>query len=119
MIYRIVIPNWRPSNLNAMHRVHWAARGRMKRADREMIAAYAKLAETPWAKTKRRVSMEITITGRQQSTDPDALWKSTLDGLVACGLLEDDSAEWCELGGVSHTRGDKTETIIVLEDILA
>ena len=116
MTYRITIPDFRFTPLNQLG-WHWGKRSRLKKQDRDFVWAYSLLLGIPQATTKRRVSLEITITGRQQETDPDALWKSCLDALVKNSRLMDDSAKWCELGTVTYTRGEKTETVIVLEDI--
>jgi hypothetical protein len=49
--------------------------------------------------------------------DPDGIWKSLCDALVAAGLLVDDSARWCELGSFTQTRGAAKATRIVLTDL--
>lgn len=117
MIHRIVIPDFRFTSINQMHSsVHWAKRAKLKKKDREYIWAFAKDQRVPQASGKRKVSIEVVITGRQQETDPDALWKSCLDALVHCGMLVDDKDRWCELGIVTYTKGDCTQTTVILED---
>ena len=37
---------------------------------------------------KRRVGLTITLPPRQRAWDADALWKSLLDGLTACGAIQ-------------------------------
>ena len=82
-----------------------------------MVAAYAKLADIHPAVGKRRVSLEITLVGRQRKTDPMAHAKSLLDSLVRCRMLIDDCAEFMEWGGVTWDRGSEGKTVIVLEDL--
>lgn len=92
-------------------------RSRMKKSDREMVAGYARLAEVPKAKRKRRVRLTIVLGPRQRGADPDAFWKGLLDSLVAAELLVDDSKEWVELAPVEYERGKERATRIVLEDM--
>ncbi len=118
MIYHIVIDGFRFTSLNVMNSAkHWGKRSRLKKIDRDFVWAYSKSQFIPQAAGKRRVSLEVFITGRQKETDPDALWKSCLDALVKCAMLIDDTAEYCELGTVVHHKAEETKTIIVLEDI--
>ena len=118
MIHRITIPDFRFVTLNEMNSAkHWGKRARLKQRDREFVWAYSKQQDTPQATGKRRVSLEITLRGRGQVTDPDALWKSCNDALVLCDMLVDDSAKWCELGTVTHVCGEECQTVIILEDL--
>ncbi len=89
---------------------------KLKRADRQWVGTYAMLRDIPKALGKRRVSLEVVITGRQQETDPDALWKSCLDCLVHARLLVDDSPRYCELGAVAYRRDGEPGTTVVLEE---
>lgn len=113
----IKIPNWRPANLNSLFRCHWSVRNRKKKADAQMIQAYAMA--IPKATGKRRVGLHIVLHGSQQAADPDAYWKSLLDGLVKCSLLVDDSSQYCELSPPTYERGKKSYsgTTIILEDL--
>lgn len=117
--HRFFVPHWRPSSLNSMIGRHWGVVAKLKRADRIMVGTYAKIRDVPRATRKRQVSLEIVLCGRQQETDPDALYKSLLDSLVHARLLVDDSPKYCSLGPVSFARGTKEEagTTIVLEDL--
>lgn len=116
-VHRIVIPGWHPARLNQWDGRHWSVRSRLKKADRELVGVYAKLARIPLAMGKRRVSLRITLGPRQRAGDPDAFWKSTLDALVHAGLLVDDNRQNVELGRVDFDRGPARATAIALEDI--
>jgi hypothetical protein len=111
----ITIPNWRPTSLNKLMRMHWAARNKLVKADKALIAAYS--IGKPKAEGKRRVSLHIVLSGRQRATDPDNNHKLINDGLVSCGMLVDDTVEFVEIGTVAFSRGNVTETIIKLEDL--
>jgi hypothetical protein len=117
MIHKITIPYWRPAALNTLMRSHWSTSGKLKKSDANIISAYAFCAGIPKATGKRRVSLEITLTGLQRQTDPDSYQKSTLDGLVKCGMLLEDNAASVEWGGVSYDRIGEAKTTIVLEDL--
>ena len=117
------IPNWHPSRLNQLLNSHWAKAGRLKKQDRKMIAAYAKMNRLTGAirveglGIKRRVELHLTLAPRQRAGDPDAYWKSTLDALVKCGLLVDDNRQWCEIVSPTFERGPAQATRITLTDI--
>lgn len=116
--HRVVIPDWRPWPDNKLAGgIHWATRKDRKGRDKNMVAAYARIAGTPKATGKRRVQLEIVLSGRQKKTDPMAYAKSLLDSLVHCGLLVDDTTEYVEWIPPVYRRGDETVTTIVLTDI--
>ncbi len=115
--HRLTIPNWRPTMKNAFIGRHWAVKAKLKRADREMVAAYAMLSRIPTATGKRRVSLEVVLTGRQKQCDEDAFWPSLLDALVECGQLVDDSPKWLTLGGVTYRRDGEPGTTIILDEV--
>lgn len=117
MIHRFTIPNWRPARDNELINCHWRTKHKRKKADAETVGVYAMVAKVPPAIDKRRVSLEITLKGRQQQADPLAYAKSLLDALVACRLLIDDKAQFMEWAGVMYKRGKDAGTTIVLEDI--
>jgi hypothetical protein len=111
---RIELGHLPDPDLNPNKRLHWSELSRAKRAAKELamglVFEQGKPA-TPYAKT------HITITWvakHKIRRDPDNLFASMkpyIDGLVASGLLIDDSAV-----NVSYTiryeRGDKDNTII-------
>jgi hypothetical protein len=124
--YTLRIPNWTPTLTNRLLSMHWGASGRAKRLDAQMIAAYAKMRGiysarsgpiVPFCGIKRRVSLEVHGWSRGRKPDPDAFWKSLLDGLVKADLLVDDSAQWCECGPVQIVQDTEKYTVIKLEDI--
>lgn len=121
MIHKITIPNWRPVRDNQIAGgIHWSKRKKLKDGDAQMVAVYARQADAPHALGKRRVSLEIVLTGRQQETDPLAYCKSLFDALVKCRMLIDDSAQFVVWGGTTYTRasrGVRGSTTIVLEDM--
>jgi Holliday junction resolvase RusA-like endonuclease len=112
----MVIPDWRPATLNELMSNRFRA-ARLKKADRKIIAGYARLAGTPKATGKRRVSVEVTRSGRMKEIDPDGIWKSLNDALVHAGLLVDDNSRLCELGTFTQPKGDRKSTRIILEDL--
>jgi hypothetical protein len=115
-VHTLTVPSWHPSTVNALMR---SVRGRirLKKQDRELITVYARLAGVPRAEGRRRISLNITLGPGQRACDPDAYWKSLLDGLVVAGLLVDDNRNWCELGEVRFDRGPARATTITLEEL--
>jgi hypothetical protein len=112
------IEGWRPPSLNTLMRGKISDRIRLGKAARERIAWEARLADVRGTVSiRRRVSLAITLSGRQRATDIDSMWKATLDGLVSAGLIVDDSARWCAIGDLSFGRGEATSTRIILEDM--
>lgn len=70
------------------------------------------------ADKKRSVQLEIILKPKQRAADGDAYWKSSLDALVACGQLMNDSHVWCELLPVKYSRDPCWGTVINLTDIV-
>jgi hypothetical protein len=116
-VYTLTIPGWQPARVNQWDGRHWAVRARAKKADRELVGAYARLAGIPPASGKRRVSLTLTLAPRQRAGDPDAYFKSLLDALVHAGPLLDDNRQGVELGGVEFERGAEHATRVLLEDL--
>lgn len=116
-VYELRIADWMPTPLNRLLGAHWGTRARLKRHDRELISYEVQIQGVRSATGKRRVSVCITLPPRRRAVDPDAIWKVLLDSLVRAQLLVNDSARWCELGGVEFSRGEKLETVIRLEDV--
>lgn len=115
MPWKLEIPQWIPHRINEWEGRHWRVKHRLKREDRDFVAAYALQQQIPKATRKRTVSLALTLV-RMQGLDPDAFWKSTLDALVACGLLVDDSQDWVNLGPVVIAKGKQRGTIITLSE---
>jgi hypothetical protein len=114
--WEVVLP-FHPTRLNVLMRMHWSRRGRTAADEALVIGWSCNLAGVPPAKGKRRVSMRLTLAGRDKRSDPDARWKTTLDGLVKAGRLVDDSARWVELGPVEFERGAERKTTLFIEDV--
>ena len=114
--WTIDIPRFHPTPLNKLLG-SWRRAGRLKKADREMIGTYARLAGVPRATGKRRVSLMLTLAKGQRACDPDSPWKSVLDSLVACGLLLDDRRQTVEIGAIEFVRGPQSATRIILDDL--
>jgi len=115
--HTLTIEAWRPTSLNVSLRKHHHARAASLRKLADLIAVEAYRQTIPKAAGRRRVSLRVTLSGRQKPLDGDNAWKQLLDALTRCGLLVDDSAAWCELGPVAFERGDATRTEITLEDM--
>ena len=114
--YVLTIPGWHPTPLNKLINCHWGTAAKRKKKDRQTIAFANFDAGIPPATGKRRVTIRIVLGKGQRACDPDAYQKTTLDSLVACNLLRDDSRTWCELAPIEFERG-KRATVIKLEDI--
>jgi len=115
--HTLVIPGWMPASDNQF-KGHWSKRHRLKRTDRQWVAIGAAVQDIPLAKGKRRVSIIATSDQRGgRLPDPQNLLKSALDALVRCGLLVDDSADWCEVMPPRVERGPERQTMIVLSDV--
>lgn len=112
----LTIPGYQPVTLNSLMGCNPYTIHRKKQADKKKIAGEAVLAGIPKAWCRRAVALTIILGPRQRAADPDAFWKATLDSLVSCGLLVDDSRQWVRLGAVDFERGERG-TIIALEDI--
>lgn len=116
--HALTVPDWLPTRLNELLRMHWAVRRRALKAEAELVAGYAIQARVPKAEGKRRVSVTFHAPGGRgaKTGDSDARLKGLLDSLVKCGLLVDDSPKWCLLGAVECVKGEK-KTVVVLEDV--
>lgn len=113
----LIIPGWTPTLLNAFLGRHWGVGHAKKKIDAELIGTYAVAQALTKASGKRRVSLELHGWKRGRLPDPDAVWKSLLDGLVACRLLIDDSPNWCEIVSPVYIRDAIWQTTITLEDL--
>lgn len=117
MTYRLKIEQWSPALLNKLMRGTIRARIRLERIDRNMIMGYCLLNRVPRAQGRRRVDMTVTLPPKGREADVDALWKSTLDGLVHAGMLIDDHRQYCQMGDVKYDRGPERATLIELTDL--
>jgi hypothetical protein len=110
------IPHWHPTPLNKLLGNHHKA-GRRKRADRDMVMAYAHLSRLPQATGKRRIILEIILDKGMRKCDPDAYWKSLLDALQQAKLLVNDSDRWVVTDPPTYSRGRVWGTRVVLMDL--
>ena len=115
MTHTLTLDRWLPARLNALLRMHWAARKRHQCASDTLVACTALAQRVPRATSRRRVSV-LFRQPRGPLADPDARLKQLLDALVHAGLLRDDRPEWCELGSITSERGPMT-TVVTLEDV--
>jgi hypothetical protein len=118
LIYTLMIPGWSPTPLNQLMGAHWGKAHARKMADRDMLARACLAYGVQAAAGKRRVDMLVVLPKGVRATDPDSLWKATLDGLVGLGALKNDSKDWLELGRVEFARGEGLCTYLTLEDRL-
>jgi Holliday junction resolvase RusA-like endonuclease len=119
MVHRIVIPNWQPARLNQFADKSWHVRSRLKAADKNMVAHYARQADVAPPEGRRKVSLVVVLRKGQRAPDTDAYWKSLLDALVKAGVLIDDNRNGCLTGDVEfqRSRDDGCETTIIVEDV--
>lgn len=115
------ISQWHPTPLNVLLE-HPMKAHRFKKQDGQFIAAYGFRQRISHAKRKRRVDLHVVLQPGQRGCDPDAYWKSTLDGLVNSRLLVNDNTQWCKQGDVTFGRAPKAEpdawgTAITLTDL--
>lgn len=96
---------------------NWRAACRRKKKCVEVVWKSCLEQKLVKASGKRMVSIIITTAKRGRKADPDAYYKSTLDALVKCSMLIDDSSKWCEHSQTMITTGDKNLTTIILTDI--
>jgi hypothetical protein len=117
--WTITIPRWTPTLLNTLLGLHWARRNKAKKADYDMVAAYARLAEVPKATGHRKVGLEVVWPKSRPGRlpDSDAFDKCLRDACVACGLIVDDSKRWATFTEPVITRGAERGTVITLENV--
>lgn len=118
MKHTIIIPDWTPPSVNLILGRHPKAGHKIKREAYNLVAGYCIQQGVPVSGLrKRRVSLDITFGRKGRFPDKSNLWKILLDGLVDCHRLMDDSQDYCEEGEITFQRGDKRQTIIILEDV--
>lgn len=117
--HALTLPDYLPLKVNDLLRMNRHARNRALKVEADLVAGYALQARLPHATGKRRVSVTFSAPGGRgaKTADPDARLKGLLDALVRCGLLVDDSPDWCALGAVECERGQK-QTRIILEEVI-
>ena len=113
----LTIPQWHPATVNQLlHSV--GSRIRLKKADRAIVAVYARQQQIPQATGKRRLAVRIILGKGQRARDPDSYFKSLEDACVHAGLLVDDSHQYVELAPVTFARdAQHWGTVIQFEDM--
>jgi hypothetical protein len=117
MTYKLIIENWHPTRLNQLIGCNPYTAGRRKKVDKNVICGYCLENRIPVAQGPREVSLLITLAPKQRAADPDAYWKSTLDGLVEARMLIDDNRHFVRHGPVGFERGKRRATCITLTDL--
>jgi hypothetical protein len=117
MTWRVEIPGWHPTPLNRLLECHWAKRGRLKKADYQVLALWCRLARVPEAKGKRVVRLHVVLGKGQRACDPDSFSKVLLDGLVAARMLVNDNRQWVECPPPTFSRAKEKATVITLEEV--
>lgn len=122
-IYEIVIPDFLPTSLNKLLRMHWSKRLKVQQSEWDLIAYYCAGSDNnPGIRRalapdrRRRVHLQFEHTGKRPP-DPDNLLKTVIDGLVKCGRLVDDSQKWLDLETPTVVRGPRRRTVILMEDV--
>lgn len=70
------------------------------------VAPFDSLVRVTFIHTRKRLADSDGISG-----------KAALDGLVACGLLKDDSPSYVEEVSHRQRKGEREETLIVIEEV--
>lgn len=121
-VQTLTLEGWQPAPLNVLMGLHWAKRMRRKNADCAIIALEAIRQGITRATGKRRVTLRILwAPGRgcikHGYVDGDALWKTSLDALVRCGVLLGDGPDHVETGTPTHEQATRKGLVITLEDL--
>ena len=117
MRYEFILPDFTPRSANEYTFAKVGQRIRRKAGDRDLVAHYARQSGIPRATGKRRVSLVVTLAKGGRAVDPDNAWKGILDGLKQAETIVNDSYLWVELGAYTINRGERRETLVVLEDL--
>lgn len=119
MIQRLVFDGWQPHPLNEFLYAHRHVRSKALHTDAEVIWGEVKRQGITPARGKRRVSLVIRFNPATHSgeVDPDALFKSLLDGLRKAKVLREDNRHWLELGGVTFEAAPCRGLVVVIEDV--
>lgn len=119
MIQTLTIDGWQPKPLNVLMRQQRHVRNRALKSDAQVIGAEARSQRITRASGRRSVSLVIRYCQRTGAgdVDPDALWKSLLDGMCAAGLLKGDCRRWLDLGPVEHEAAERPGIVVVIRDL--
>lgn len=112
----LTIHGWLPTRLNQLIG-HRRKAGALKKRDRIVISNAARFQGIEMASGPRKVGIELTFGKGDRSGDPDAYYKSLLDGLVHAGLLTGDTYRRVQFTQPVFKRASKRKTVITLEDV--
>jgi hypothetical protein len=107
----LTIPGWRPFS-RSPH-----SRNLSKRTDAGIIRASAIEQNIAVATGRRRVGMVVTLTIRQGETESQEGLSTLFDSLKVAGMILDGAPAFLAWSGVEYRRGEKTLTVITLEDL--
>jgi Holliday junction resolvase RusA-like endonuclease len=122
MIWTLYIPGWIPTPLNKLMG-HWGARGRRKAHDLEMLSTAVKVHDGIPQQQEgggvRQVDILVLLPKGKRAFDPDALFKSTMDGLVHTGVLYNDSHRYVRVGRTIFAKWQEPEpaTYITIQEL--
>lgn len=112
----LTLEGFLPHSVNQLVGGHWGQGAQAKGADMLRIRLECVAQGIERARGRRRLSV-VFVQRMGRLADPDNRLKILLDGLVAAGVLIDDSQEWLQLGTVEVIRGPGKSTRCILEDI--
>lgn len=116
MIWTLDIPGWHPAPLNELVGNRGKAQ-RLKAKDRDIVGRAVLGYRVAKAGGPRRVSLMVVYPAGKRMHDPDSLWKSLLDALVATGALAGDTFRLCQCETPEFVRGATQRTIVTIEDL--
>jgi hypothetical protein len=116
-VQTFTIDNWHPTSINELTKGRVRRGIRLKKLDRNLVAAYAIKFGITKATGRRRVDLTIVLGPRQRGCDPDAYHKSLLDALKNAGLLIQDTRHGVSFTEPTYIRADAHATIITLTDL--
>jgi Holliday junction resolvase RusA-like endonuclease len=119
-VQQLRIRDWWPTLLNVALRLHYHARSRRYGDDVARVLVAQSIADLRPAAGRREVHLLVEVGTRSGKVpDPDALYKSLLDGLVHVGLLRSDDWQGVRLTGVDFRRAQKNGLVVRLTDVPA
>lgn len=117
-----MVPDFTVPSLNDFLGRHWSRINRAKKALADLLGVYACKAGVPRVTPAYRPVRRFLVTvvgwpSGETMPDPDNLNKVLRDAAVSCGLLVDDSLEWCETRDPLLQRGAPPAGVFSLADL--
>ena len=111
----ITIPGKIHPSLNALNRMHWAAKGKLKKEWETEIFWLVKA--QGWRVPLKRAQVRITyyLGGNYRADKDNRTPKMIMDGLVKAGVLEDDNTRAVDLDWEIHPGKPRRTEIRVTE----